>query len=211
MARKAQISRDMAIGVALEIIDAEGLANFSLNRLAKELGVRTPSLYYHFADRSEILTEVARRIAAVYPVPEQHYSPGSDWMDSIVDICMALRASILRHRNAAPLLLEYLPRDLLIDSYEAASKLLEESGVPAEFRVCILDGAERLTLGAALTEATRGRTTRKTIFPNVNARTQPSLARALTANNWTTEEIFEISLRTFLRGVTSDSVSPSSS
>jgi hypothetical protein len=34
-------------------------------------------------------------------------------------------------RNAAPLLLEYLPRDLLIDSYEAVSKLLEESGVPS--------------------------------------------------------------------------------
>lgn len=203
MARHAQIDRRRAVSVALEIIDAEGLERFSLNRLARELGVRTPSLYHHFADRSEILSEVARQVASVYPLPGQHYEPGPDWMESIIDICMALRQSVLRHRNAAPLLLQYLPRDLLLNAYEAAVQLLDQSGVPAELHVCILDGAERLTLGAALTEAMRSQTTRKTIFPNVDQESQPALARALTANEWSTEEIFKITLRTFLSGVAS--------
>lgn len=203
MARQAQIDRTRAVSVALEIIDAEGLERFSLNRLARELGVRTPSLYHHFADRSEILSEVARQVASVYPLPGQTYQPGPDWIDSIMDICMALRQSVLRHRNAAPLLLQYLPRDLLVNAYEAAVQLLDESGVPPALHVCILDGAERLTLGAALTEATRNQTTRKTIFPNVDQDSQPALSRALTANEWSTEEIFMITLRTFLSGVSS--------
>ncbi|MGV0739761.1 TetR/AcrR family transcriptional regulator C-terminal domain-containing protein [Mycobacterium syngnathidarum] len=196
----------MAVTSALEIIDAEGLSSFSLHRLAHELGVRTPSLYYHFSDKSEILTEVARRIAAIFPVPESQYTPGPDWVESIISICMALRASILRHPNAAPLLLEFLPRDLLVDSYEAGARLLDDSGVPAAVQVCILDGAERITLGAALTEAMRGKSTRKTIFPDVDATTQPTLARALAANRLSTHEIFEVGLRAFLDGVASDLV-----
>ena len=40
--------------------DREGLDAFSLPRLARELSVQTPSLYYHFRDRADILRTVAR-------------------------------------------------------------------------------------------------------------------------------------------------------
>jgi len=56
------IDRDRVIDTALKIIDAEGLAACSLPRLSRELGVKAPSLYHHFADRAEIMSEVARHI-----------------------------------------------------------------------------------------------------------------------------------------------------
>lgn len=49
------MSRSSAIDAALAVIDAECLDAPSLPRLARELGLRAPSLYYHFSDRSEIL------------------------------------------------------------------------------------------------------------------------------------------------------------
>ncbi|HTC82023.1 MAG TPA: helix-turn-helix domain-containing protein, partial [Acidimicrobiia bacterium] len=55
---KPLISKDASARAALEIIDAEGLEALSLERLAKELGVRAPSLYHHFADKAEILARV---------------------------------------------------------------------------------------------------------------------------------------------------------
>ena len=52
------ISRDAVVEASLRIIDADGLDAFSLPRLARELSVQTPSLYYHFRDRADILRTV---------------------------------------------------------------------------------------------------------------------------------------------------------
>lgn len=202
MARHPQINRASAVEAAIEIIDAEGLDALSLPRLARELGIRAPSLYNHFTDKSEILAAVARQIASAASIPDQ--KPGPDWPETIIAMCSHLRTSILQHRNAAPLLLQYLPRDLLIGAYETTSILLRASGVPPSLHVRILDGAERLTLGAALTEAVRSPSTRKTIFPNVNSSTMPELAAALEANELSTEEIFIETLRGFLYSVANE-------
>lgn len=159
---KPLISRASAVAASIEIIDSEGLDAFSLPRLAKHLGVRAPSLYHHFADKSEILEAVARQIAGAGNLPRR--KPGPDWPEYFVALSLNLRRSILKHRNAAPILLQYLPRDLLIGTYEDTARFLDDSGVPAHLHVQILDGMERLTLGAVLTEAMRKPSTKNTIF-----------------------------------------------
>lgn len=196
---KPLISRASAVAASIEIIDSEGLDAFSLPRLAKHLGVRAPSLYHHFADKSEILQAVARQIAGAGTLPRRR--PGPDWPEYFVTLSMNLRQSILKHRNAAPILLQYLPRDLLIGTYEDTARFLEESGVPARLHVQILDGMERLTLGAVLTEAMRKPSTKNTIFPNVDPESQPLLARALAENEMTSRQLFEEMIRSFLHGV----------
>ncbi|MFW0785220.1 TetR family transcriptional regulator [Gordonia sp. CPCC 206044] len=196
---KPLISRTSAVAASIEIIDTEGLDAFSLPRLAKHLGVRAPSLYHHFADKSEILSAVARHIAGAGSIPRR--TPGPDWPEYFVSIALNFRQSILRHRNAAPILLQYLPRDLLIGTYEETARFLEASGVPAHLHVQILDGMERLSLGAALTEAMRGPSTRRTIFPNVDPESQPTLAHALAENELTSKKLYEEMIRSFLHGV----------
>lgn len=196
------ISRSSVVAASIEIIDTEGLDAFSLPRLAKFLGVRAPSLYHHFADKSEILAAVARHIAGAGSIPRR--KPGPDWPEFFVALALNLRRSILRHRNAAPILLQYLPRDLLISTYEETARFLADSGVPAHLHVQILDGMERITVGAALTEAMRGPSTRATIFPNVDAESQPVLATALAENRMTSKQLFEEMVRSFLHGVVRD-------
>ncbi|AHH19855.1 transcriptional regulator, TetR family [Nocardia nova SH22a] len=193
------ISRSAVTAASIEIIDSEGLEAFSLPKLAKYIGVSAPSLYHHFADRSEILSAVARHIAGAGTIPRR--KPGPDWPEYFVQLALNLRRSILRHPNAAPILLQYLPRDLLISTYEETARFLEASGVPTHLHVQILDGMERLTLGAALTDAMRGPSTRTTIFPNVDAESQPVLAHALAENTMTSKKMFEEMVRSFLYGV----------
>ncbi|MET7773207.1 TetR family transcriptional regulator [Nocardia sp. NPDC005366] len=195
---KPLISRASTVAASIEIIDSEGLDAFSMPRLAKYLGVQAPSLYHHFADKSEILAAVARQIAGAGPMPRRR--PGPDWPEFFVTLGLNLRKSILRHRNAAPILMRYLPRDLLIGTYEETAQFLEESGVPVHLHVQILDGMERLTIGAALTEAMRPTGTRA-IFPNVDRELQPTLARAISANKLTSKQLFEEMIRSFLHGV----------
>lgn len=47
MSPRANLTKDIVVQAAANLINAEGLEALSLGRLAKELGVRTPSLYNH--------------------------------------------------------------------------------------------------------------------------------------------------------------------
>lgn len=200
---KPLISRDAAVAASIDIIDSEGLDAFSLPRLASYLGVRAPSLYHHFADKDEILSSVARQIAG-YSVSRPAMNPGPDWPEYFVELAMSFRESILAHRNTAPVLLRYLPRDLFVSTYESTARFLLDSGVPVELHVRILDGMETLAIGTVLMEAMRDPGSKDAIFPNVDGQSQPLLAEALEKNPLTQRQLFEAMVRSFLHGVISD-------
>src|SRR4051812_17724725 len=201
MARPKQplISRATAVAAAIEIIDSEGLEAFSLPRLARHMNVRAPSLYHHFQDKDALLAAVSRTIAAEPALPRK--PAPENWPDWFVNLSLNFRQVVLRHRNAAPLLLQYLPREELTDLYDNAAGFLASCGVPARLHVQILDGMEKLTLGATITEAMRPRSRSRAIFPDVDPERQPRLAAALDANELTAKRLFEEMIRSFLRGV----------
>src|SRR2546423_15137507 len=62
--RQPILSRLRIVEVATAILDREGLDALSTRRLARELGVRAPSLYNHFATKEEILDAVGDAIIA---------------------------------------------------------------------------------------------------------------------------------------------------
>jgi TetR/AcrR family transcriptional regulator, tetracycline repressor protein len=192
------ISRDAVVEASLRIIDTDGLDAFSLPRLARELSVQTPSLYYHFRDRADILRTVARAIVLESRVPDLASCP--TWVDWLVGISLSFRRAVLHHRNAAPVLLEFMPRDVVIWNYELGVQILAAVGVPAEARIGVIDGLDTLTLGASLAEAAKGPARAGQVFANVDAGAEPMLAEALAANTRTAEELFADSIRSFLRG-----------
>jgi TetR/AcrR family tetracycline transcriptional repressor len=195
---KPLISRDQAARHALNVIDRDGLDALSLERLADEIGVRAPSLYHHFRDKAEILAEVARLIVLETPVPRQR--AGAEWSEWFVRLAMNFRRTILRHRNAASVLLQFLPRDLLVNLYENAALYLLECGIDPGVHVLILDGLEKLTLGSAMVEALHPRRGRS-VFPSVVNGSEPALEQAMAANELTGDRLFEGAVRSFLSGV----------
>ncbi|WP_099025844.1 TetR family transcriptional regulator [Mycolicibacterium palauense] len=197
---KPLINRDAAVEASIEIIDAEGLSAFSLPRLAAHLGVRAPSLYHHFADKNEILTAVARHIAGKSVIKPRR-APGPDWPEYFVSLALNFRQSVLRHRNAAPVLIEHLPREILIPGFEDAARFLTDSGVPSRLHVQILDGIETLSVGAVLAEAVRTPRNRHAWFPAIDSDEYPYLAKAVEANDLTVKELFAERIRSFLYGV----------
>ncbi|KAA9156766.1 TetR family transcriptional regulator [Amycolatopsis acidicola] len=194
------LSHEGVITAAVKIIDTEGLEALSLPRLAKELNVRAPSIYYHFANKDEILEEVARMIVLETPRPRDRSA--ENWVEYFVTQSLNFRRTILSHAKAAPVLLRYPPRDVLARVYDRSAKFLIEVGVPDELHVLILDGLDKLTLGAALTEAMKEPRQRSKIFPHADPEREPNLARALKANTRNAEDLWAESIRTFLRGVT---------
>ncbi|MGH8997958.1 MAG: TetR family transcriptional regulator [Acidimicrobiia bacterium] len=191
------ISRDSCTRAALAIIDEEGLEALSLDKLARVLGVKAPSLYHHFRDKAEILASVARLVVLETPVlPEPTVQ---NWQEWLVEMCVGFRDSILKHPRAAPLLLSHYPRQFMLSGYERTSRVLARVGVPLELHVLIIEGADTLTLGSALYSASRV-TSGQPEFPVVDPDRDPMLARALDANRCTREEAFAETVRSFLRG-----------
>ncbi len=200
---KPLISRAAAIQASIEIIDSEGLDAFSLPRLAQHMGVRAPSLYHHFDDKTEILNAVARYIAGKSVIRPRR-APGPDWPEYFVTLGLNFRRAVLRHRNAAPVLIEYLPRETLVGSFEDAAKFLSDSGVPVELHIRILDGVETLCVGAVLVEAVRSPHRRRVTFSAVDPIEHPHLTKAMAASDLTAKELFAERIRSFLNGVMYD-------
>lgn len=193
------LTRESVVAAALRIIDAEGLSACSTPRLAREFGVRAPSLYHHFADRADIMAEVARLVVRETPFPKRR--DPDQWMDWFVEQAINFRRTILKHPNVAPILLEFLPRDQLSTLYDNAAQLMTEAGVPLTVHALVLDGLETLTVGAALITATKAAENRTTPFPNVDRATETALAAAVDANPWnTSEQMFGEVVRAMCRG-----------
>ncbi|WP_224389518.1 TetR family transcriptional regulator [Pseudonocardia sp. ICBG1293] len=192
------IRYDSVISTSLEIIDAEGLEAFSLPRLARALNVRAPSLYHHFADKAEILRGVARAIVVETRMPDSRTTP--NWVEWFVALSLNFRHAVLQHRNAAPVLLRFMPRDVLIRTYEQSARFLTAVGVPADQCVLLLDGLDKLTLGAAIAEAAKDPAEAGELFGTADPESEPTLANAVAQNRMSTEEVFAETVRSFLRG-----------
>jgi TetR/AcrR family transcriptional regulator, tetracycline repressor protein len=203
--RTVLIDRRVAVRTALEMIDEDGLASFSIEKLSKRLGVRGPSLYHHFDDRAELLARVATLVLSEVPDPWDGDEPAEEaWDEAVLRMTLEFRRAMLRHPNAGPVLLEYFPRDLVMAVYERVVTMLEAEGVPDRYHLLIFEGLEKLTLGSALywsTVATTTKRRRGTPFGDVSSSRFPALKRAVKASTYGDEELFEASCRAFLEGI----------
>ena len=196
------ISQDAVVEASLRIIDDEGLDAFSLPRLARDLNVAAPSLYHHFADRADILRTVARAIVLETRLPDP--ATCASWVDWFVGISLAFRRAVLSHRNAAPVLLQFMPRDLLVRNYEVGVQVLAELGVPPGRRIGVIDGLDTLTLGASLAAAAKSPAQAGQVFASADPDTEPMLAQEIACNRLTAEDLFADSVRSFLAGAVPD-------
>lgn len=87
---------------ALEMLDAEGLENITLRRLAARLGVQAPALYWHFKNKQDILDEMAQAILSSPPLARLELPEDAvEWINWLRRMAHALRAALLARREGA--------------------------------------------------------------------------------------------------------------
>lgn len=190
---KPLISRDRAARAALGVIDIHGLDALSLELVSQRMGVKAPSLYYHFHSKAELLSEVAKMILLDVKIPE--HAP-DQWEEAVLDLNVAVRRSILQHPNAAPLLLQFFPRRLLLGAYD---RWIAGCPLPMEQRMVLIEGLEKLTFGSALFEAAY-RSQGIEPMPDFDRARLPNLAEAVRLNPLDSEAAFIETLRRYLAG-----------
>jgi AcrR family transcriptional regulator len=186
----------------LALLDRDGLARFSVRRLADDLGVTPMALYNHVKSKSDLLEAVAEEVLA-----EAEYQPASDdWREIVAGCFRALRATCLAHPSAAPLIQTaahlpsdvFRPMELVVSALQAAG-LRPESAARAYFVLMTF------TLGQVRHQA-RGWS--HGVDPNaalwegrLDRADFPAVTQAITSKTWDFDEFFEFGLALILTGL----------
>jgi AcrR family transcriptional regulator len=97
---RAALSRDRVFRAAVSIADEGGIASLTMRRLARELGVEAMSLYYHVANKGEVLDgmvdvvvdEINARVGEAAAPPA-----AAGWKAAVRHRILAARDVLLRH------------------------------------------------------------------------------------------------------------------
>jgi AcrR family transcriptional regulator len=92
-----QLHKRDVVEAATAILDNYGIADLTMRRLGRELNVSPGALYWHFANKQQLLGAVADRILQSVDV-----EPG-EWRDRVTGICRRLRDALLSHTDGAEL------------------------------------------------------------------------------------------------------------
>jgi AcrR family transcriptional regulator len=145
--------RDL-VATATALLDAYGLADLTMRRLARELDITPGALYWHFASKQQLLGAVADRVlgsACADP------GPGS-WRGRIETLCRRLRDALLSHTDGA----ELVSGSFAAGQSQAAADVLGrlataalDAGVPAEQAELAARTVLYYVLGFAVDEQSR--------------------------------------------------------
>jgi TetR/AcrR family transcriptional regulator, tetracycline repressor protein len=99
------IDRDQVVRTALRLLDEDGLDQLSLRRLAAELQVKAPALYWHFESKRALMDQMADAVLA--PALPELAGPAdpADWPEWLAHTADVLRARLLAHPGGAQLAL----------------------------------------------------------------------------------------------------------
>ncbi|SDI28563.1 TetR/AcrR family transcriptional regulator C-terminal domain-containing protein [Nonomuraea jiangxiensis] len=99
VSKRPGLSRQTLIDTALRLLDEVGLDGLTVRRLAAELGVKSPALYWHIRTKQELLDGMADSIvqAAGMGPPRD----GEPWQDWLARRARAYRASLAAYRDGA--------------------------------------------------------------------------------------------------------------
>jgi TetR/AcrR family tetracycline transcriptional repressor len=96
------LTRQQVVRTAVALLDEVGLEGLTLRRLATELGVQAPTLYWHVRDKRELLDLMAEAIV-VDLAPHRPASPrhGQPWWEWLAEGSRTMYRALLSHRDAA--------------------------------------------------------------------------------------------------------------
>jgi TetR/AcrR family tetracycline transcriptional repressor len=118
------LDRTRILDAALAILDREGVAGFTIRKLARTLGVYPTAIYWYVPNRNALLAAVVdHAMHDVLPA-----APTGDWRDWLRQLFHRYREAIRRHPNVAPL---------------AGAQLISNGGVRPELVDQILTMLER--------------------------------------------------------------------
>lgn len=148
--RRVELSRDLIIAKATELVDARGLDALNMRDLGVTLGASTMSVYRHFRSKADLLDSVVDQLIG-------GFAPGrmkKDWKAQARAMSLGVRSAMIKHPNLADLIGKEFRRSAtsLRVNTEIIARLAE-AGVPRALLAESYWAISCYTTGHALLEA----------------------------------------------------------
>ncbi|MFI5805695.1 TetR/AcrR family transcriptional regulator [Streptomyces sp. NPDC051561] len=127
----AGLDREKITAATVALLDAEGLAKFSMRRLATELKVTAMSLYWYVATKDDLLELAVDRVMGELDLPDP--AAATDWRDQLRQLAQTYREVLVRHPWASILVGRFLgigPR--MMEFSSATLGLMRKTGMPLD-------------------------------------------------------------------------------
>ncbi|MYR42547.1 TetR/AcrR family transcriptional regulator [Streptomyces sp. SID5910] len=124
------LDRERITEVTVRLLDAEGLAKFSMRRLAAELNVTAMSVYWYVDTKDELLELALDAVFGEVRMPDPEAD--EDWRDQLRMLAGENRALLVRHPWLSQLIGTYLnigPHSLAFA--RSVQRVIRRTGLPA--------------------------------------------------------------------------------
>ncbi|SDM58075.1 TetR/AcrR family transcriptional regulator [Streptomyces wuyuanensis] len=124
------LDRERITAVTVRLLDAEGLARFSMRRLAAEMGVTAMSVYWYVDTKDDLLELALDAVFGELRVPDPA-EEGADWRDQLRELAAGYRTLLVAHPWVPSLIGTYLnigPNSLAFAS--TVQKVVRNTGLP---------------------------------------------------------------------------------
>ncbi|WP_405186423.1 TetR/AcrR family transcriptional regulator [Streptomyces anulatus] len=145
----AGLDRNRITEASVRLLDADGLAKFSMRRLAAELDVTAMSLYWYVDTKDDLLELALDSVYAEIAPPRED----ADWRDRLRDLARSYRELLVRHIWISPLAGTFLnigPNSMLF-SY-AVQDVVRATGLPLERQTGALSAVFQFVYGFGTVE-----------------------------------------------------------
>lgn len=154
-----------AVRTALRLLEQDGLDKLTVRRLADELGVKAPALYWHFSSKRALLDHMTGAI--VEPVLNQLPDKTTPWLEWLEKAGNALHTALLGHRDGPSIA---IGADLSVarslgEFAERAVEVLHRAGFPLADATRAAGVFVHFVLGRAVEDQTRPDESMEIPFP----------------------------------------------
>ena len=154
---RSSLTREQIVAEALRLLDSEGLEALTMRKLAAGLGVGATSLYWHVANRDELIELVIDQIYGELDLPDGADGGADDWREEARRLAHSIRSTILRHSWAVSMLDRLVGATFLGPNLAAATErmlaLFEGAGFELREAERALNTFTSYVFGVAMAEA----------------------------------------------------------
>lgn len=148
------IQRDQIVAAALRLLDENGVEGLTLRKLAQELGIQAPSLYWHFANKQALIEAVAN---ALLEEVAREVPADLDWRATCIQVSGELRQALKSRRDGARVLAAaYAVADNVLRPGEVMIAALVRAGADIELAATSAFSVFHYVLGLVTVEQSLG-------------------------------------------------------
>jgi TetR/AcrR family tetracycline transcriptional repressor len=148
-----KVNREIVVEAGLKLLNEVGLEQLTLRRLAQDLKIQAPTLYWHFKSKEELIDAMATLVLARGSSDLVPAKNASDWKNWVSAFGVGLRKTLLQYRDGARVVAgSRLTDTIYMETAERIGQQLIEAGFNLRQAVVLLSTVYTFTVSFVIEE-----------------------------------------------------------